>query len=66
MNTLYSEARRINANLGQTDMQNKLEVLLTPEGTPSSLYPRDLNTLFQYPGKVRLPLAEHDNGDRDR
>ncbi|KAF7799892.1 hypothetical protein EIP86_011134 [Pleurotus ostreatoroseus] len=56
-----SEARRYNADLGQGNIQDKLEVVLTPKGAESKLFPHNLNSLLHYEDdKLEQLLQEYE------
>jgi hypothetical protein len=51
---LSSEARRANAMLRASNLDDPLAVIFTPDGDESPLFPRDLRTLFNYDRKFYL------------
>ena len=60
------EARRYNADLGQGNIQDKLEVVLTPKGAESKLFPHNLNSLLHYEGETYTSTKGHGDEKYDR
>lgn len=56
-----SEARRQNAILRTDNLQDKLAVVLRPDGTKSGVYPHNLHSLFAYDDDMlKMLLRDHD------
>ncbi|KAI0783059.1 hypothetical protein C8Q75DRAFT_811282 [Abortiporus biennis] len=56
-----SEARRENSIISTDNLNDALQVVLKPDGTKSTLYPANLNSLFAYsPAMLANLLKDHD------